>query len=100
MYNFRTDMAVERREIAERINQEGIDGIEVEEKDINEKIKLTKVKVTNKNGEEAIGKPMRNLYNNRCKKIKNCNRRRNRKSSRCFIRFIKRISRQSRKQPR
>lgn len=93
MYNFRTDMAVERREILERIDKKEVDGIEVEEKDINEKVKLSKVKVTNKNGEEAIGKPMRNIYNNRCKKTKNCNRRRNRKSSRCFIRIIKRISR-------
>ena len=28
--------------------------------EINEKIKLSKVKITNKNGEEAIGKPIGN----------------------------------------
>lgn len=56
MYNFRTDLALERREIVERINGEGIDGIEVEEVNQGEKIKISKVKVTNKNGEEAIRK--------------------------------------------
>lgn len=56
MYNFRTDLALERREILERINKKEIDGIEVEENEINEKVKISKVKVTNKNGEEAIRK--------------------------------------------
>lgn len=56
MYNFRTDLALERREILERLNGEGIDGIEVEEASPSEKIKISKVKVTNKNGEEAIRK--------------------------------------------
>ena len=51
VYNFRTDLALERREILERINKKEIDGIEVEEK-----VKISKVKVTNKNGEEAIRK--------------------------------------------
>ncbi|MDE5830220.1 MAG: hypothetical protein K2H53_00470 [Clostridia bacterium] len=56
MYNFRTDLALERREILERLNGEGIDGIEVEENEVGEKIKISKVKVTNKNGEQAIRK--------------------------------------------
>lgn len=56
MYNFRTDLALERREIVEKLNGEGIDGIEVEEVDSSEKIKISKVKVTNKNGEQAIRK--------------------------------------------
>ncbi len=68
MYNFRTDLALERREIVERLNGEGIDGIEVEEVNPSEKIKISKVKVTNKNGEEAIRKTNRNVYNNRYKK--------------------------------
>lgn len=67
MYNFRTDLALERREIVERLNGEGIDGIEVEEVSPSEKIKISKVKVTNKNGEEAIRKTNRNIYNNRYK---------------------------------
>ena len=58
MYNFRTDLALERREILGKLNKdkEEIDGIEVEEKEINEKLKLTKVKITNENGEKAIRK--------------------------------------------
>jgi len=42
MYNFRTDLALERREIVEKLNGEGIDGIEVEEVDSSEKIKISK----------------------------------------------------------
>lgn len=64
MYNFRTDLALERRELLERINKKELDGIEVEEKEENEKVKVSKVKVTNENGEKAIGKPMRKLCNN------------------------------------
>jgi len=56
MYNFRTDLALERREILERIEHKEIDGIEVEEKEINEMIKISKIKVTNQNGAEAIRK--------------------------------------------
>lgn len=65
MYNFRTDLALERRELLEKEGEQKLDGIEVEEKDINEKLKISKVKITNQNGEEAIGKPMRNICNNR-----------------------------------
>lgn len=62
MYNFRTDLALERREILEKSSEEKLDGIEVEEKEVNEKVKISRVKITNKNGEQAIGKPMRNIY--------------------------------------
>jgi len=70
MYNFRTDLALERRELLGKLNKdkEEIDGIEVEEKEISEKLKLTKVKIINENGEQAIRKTKRNIYNNRCKK--------------------------------
>lgn len=63
MYNFRTDLAIERREIAEKLEKKAIDGIEAEEKVINDRLKVTKVKVTNENGEKAIGKPKRDIYN-------------------------------------
>lgn len=70
MYNFRTDLALERRELLGKLNKdkEEIDGIEVEEKEINEKLKITKVKITNENGEQAIRKAKRNICDNRCKK--------------------------------
>ncbi len=59
MYNFRTDLALERRDIFQKNNKlEEIDGIETESKEINENLKVSKVKITNENGEQAIGKPM------------------------------------------
>lgn len=70
MYNFRTDLAVERRELLEKINKKEIDGIEVEESEPNEKIKLSKVKVVNKAGEDAIGKPIGTYITIDIKKLK------------------------------
>lgn len=58
MYNFRTDMALERNEIYKEQNniKSNVDGIEVEEE---EKLgtKISRVSVVNENGEKAIGKP-------------------------------------------
>ena len=55
--NFRTDLAVERTNIYRKANKlEEIDGIETAEEEINKDIKVWRVKVTNKNGEQAIGK--------------------------------------------
>ena len=59
MYNFRTDLALERREIFRKNNNlEEIDGIEIENKEIDPNLKVTKVDITNQNGEQAIWKPM------------------------------------------
>ena len=60
MYNFRTDLATERKDIYQKIQkiEDKIDGIESEKENINEKIKIERVKITNENGEKAIGKPM------------------------------------------
>ena len=60
MYNFRTDLAVERRDIYRKANkiENEIDGVEAEEQEINNKIKVTRVKVINSQGEQAIGKPI------------------------------------------
>lgn len=59
MYNFRTDLASERRDIYQKANNlEQIDGIEATKEDINENIKVERVKITNENGEKAIGKPI------------------------------------------
>ena len=72
MYNFRTDLASERRDIYQKANQvEGqIDGIESEEEEISENIKVERVKITNENGEKAIGKPMGNYITIDVKKLK------------------------------
>ncbi len=60
MYDFRTDLASERRDIYQKANkQEGeIDGIETTKEEINENLKVERVKIINENGEKAIGKPM------------------------------------------
>ena len=59
MYNFRTDLALERREIFKKNNHlEEIDGVEIENKEIDENLKVTKVNITNQNGEQSIGKPI------------------------------------------
>lgn len=59
MYNFRTDMADERRDIYKKINNlNDIPGIETEERNDSNNIKVSKVKVLDEKGEEAIGKPV------------------------------------------
>ena len=59
MYNFRTDLAIERREIFRKNNNlEEIDGIETENKDFGDNLKVSKVNITNENGQNAIGKPI------------------------------------------
>ncbi len=58
MYNFRTDLATERRDVYKKANRlENIPGIEVEEEVVNENLKVERVKITSKEGEEAIQKP-------------------------------------------
>ncbi len=55
--NFRTDLALERTNIYRRANKlEEIDGIETQDEEISKDIKVWRVKVTNENGEQAIGK--------------------------------------------
>ncbi len=58
MYNFRTDLADERRELYKKANnmENEVDGIEAQEEQITDKIKVTRVKITNEQGEQAIGK--------------------------------------------
>ena len=57
MYNFRTDLAVERTNLYRKANSiDEIDGIETEDQEIDKNIKVSRVKITNENGEQAIGK--------------------------------------------
>lgn len=72
MYNFRTDLASERRDIYNRANklENDIDGIESEKEEINENIKVERVKITNENGEKAIGKPIGNYITIDVKELK------------------------------
>lgn len=70
-FNFRTDLASERRDIYQKANKlDQIDGIETTEEQINENIRVERVKITNTNGEQAIGKPMGNYITIDVKKLK------------------------------
>ncbi len=62
MYNFRTDLADERRDLYKKANkiENEVDGIEAEEEQITDKIKVTRVKITDEQGEQAIGKKQGN----------------------------------------
>ena len=75
MYNFRTDLALERRDLYKKANniEKEIDGIETEEENIENKIYLSRVKVTNKQGEDAIGKPIGNYITIDIKNLKTSN---------------------------
>ncbi len=58
MLNFRTDLADERKELYKKANniENDIDGIEANEEEINNNIKVTRVRIINEQGEKALGK--------------------------------------------
>ena len=59
MFNFNTDMADERRDIFKKVNNlKEIPGVETESIDEGENIKTNRVKIIDKHGEDAIGKPI------------------------------------------
>ena len=70
--DFRTDMAVERRDLYRKANhiENEIDGVECEEEKI-EDIAITRVKISNRQGEEALKKPVGNYITIDVKKINN-----------------------------
>ena len=47
-----------------------IDGVESTEEDVNENVKVSRVKITNQNGEQALGKPIGNYVTIDVKKLK------------------------------
>ena len=71
MYNFRTDLALERRDIYQKANKlNQIDGVESTEEEINDNIKVSRVKITNSKGEEALGQPIGTYVTIDVKKLK------------------------------
>lgn len=56
MFNVRTDLALETREIYKSEFGKEVDGLLVEEKEIND-IKITTVDIVNEQGEKIMGKP-------------------------------------------
>ena len=71
MYNFRTDLALERRDIYQKANKlNQIDGVESTEEEINDNIKVSILKITNSKGEEALGNPIGTYVTIDVKKLK------------------------------
>lgn len=70
--DFRTDMAIERRDLYRKANniENEIDGIESEEEEI-EDIKITRVNIINEQGEQALKKPIGSYVTIDVKKINN-----------------------------
>lgn len=70
--NFRTDMALERRDLFKKANniKQEVEGITTEEEKTGDNIITTRVKVTNKQGEEAINKPIGNYITIDMKNLK------------------------------
>ena len=91
MYNFRTDLASERRDIYKKANklESEIDGIKTKKEEKDENIKIERVKIVNESGEKAIGKPIGNYITIDIKKLKIARRRWNSKSIRNIDRRIK-----------
>ena len=72
MINFNTDMADERSDIYRKANniENNIEGVETEIEEMDEKIKISRVKIINEKGAEAIGKPIGNYITIDIKKLK------------------------------
>ena len=72
MFKFRTDLASERRDLYNKAHniEKDIEGIEAEEEKVNENITISRVKITNEKGEEAIGKPQGNYITIDVKNLK------------------------------
>lgn len=70
--NFRTDLASERRDIYRKANSidKEIEGVEATKESINENISVERVKITSKQGEQALGKPIGNYITIDIKKLK------------------------------
>ena len=71
MYNFRTDLALERNEIYKKKNNiaSNIDGVEIESES-KEDIEVSRIKIINENGSKVLAKPMGNYITLDVKKIK------------------------------
>ena len=71
MYNFRTDLVDERREIFRKANkiENEIEGLETQESQISDKLKVTRVKIKNEQAEQAIGKKIGNYITIDIKKM-------------------------------
>ncbi|MBR1802599.1 MAG: GPR endopeptidase [Clostridia bacterium] len=72
MVNFRTDLALERRDLYKKANNiaEEVEGLATEQETAGEDINITRVKVLNEAGEQAIGKKKGNYITIDIKNLK------------------------------
>lgn len=71
MYNFRTDMAIERRDLYQKANKvKETPGIQVSQEQVNKDISISRVEVQNEQGEQAIRKPIGNYITIDIKNLK------------------------------
>lgn len=90
MFNFRTDMADERRDLYKKANnlENEIPGIKSESWQEGENIKISKVIVENEEGENAIGKPIGEYVTIDIKKLKIANDEEIEKASKCVTKEL------------
>ena len=96
-FNFRTDLASERRDLYKKANsiEDEISGIESTKEEINDKIAVERVKITNEEGEKAIGKPKGNYITIDIKQLKLAQDDEIRESFRSFNKGTKRGNRKT-----
>ena len=89
---FRTDMAVERRDLYKNANklEDEIQGVECEEEEI-EDMSITRVKITNEEGERALERRMGNYITIDIKKIHNITEEKENKIIEVFSKELKSI---------
>lgn len=87
---FRTDMAVERRDLYKNANklEDEIDGIECDEEN-QEDIKITRVRITNEKGEKALQRRIGNYITIDLKKLNNITMEQEQKIIDCFSKELK-----------
>lgn len=89
MLKFRTDLAVENREMFEGDGVE-ISGVEVKE-EYSAGIKVLSIKVTDEHGSEVMGKPIGNYITIECEKISDADDREKRQCARVITEEIKKM---------
>ena len=56
--DFRTDLALERDEVYKKQNNlQQIDGVDIED-DVKDEVEISRIKITNEEGEKALNKPI------------------------------------------
>ena len=93
MYNFRTDLALERRDLYNKAHniEKDIDGIVTEEEKVNDSIIISRVNVTNEKGEEAIGKPQGSYITIDIKNLKVANEQEIQEASEAVTKELKKL---------